>query len=323
MKLTRSRWIVTALLLFACSARAQSPRLGEAAKFVRAEVSWWSGNPPLAPEYLHALSAMNYVQGRLLPANYQILKRDKKLPAVFGPEQCLALQAGLCGNQVQTTCAILKRSLPGIKRRSVEFYLHDEPHNANRNHVTLEVFYAGGWHYFDVTTGTVFRAPGAKRPDEVLSIEQIRAIAKAGGDWRSLAVTNDNNPWVQAVRYAGADPFEPIAWPDTDLLVARSGTLHLRPRADGSGFDIRDLQNVLGFSADYADNIGNVKYTIDPTALGPGKSMLELTFGSCDPADDARLVVSDAAAKPMRRLRSSRLEASPSTSRYPPGQVPF
>ncbi len=66
------------------------------------------------------------------------------MPSRLSPEQCVELEAGLCGRHVDRFDKIFRKSLPDAKLRSVEFYVHDEKDDKNFNHVVIEVFLQRG-----------------------------------------------------------------------------------------------------------------------------------------------------------------------------------
>src|ERR1051326_3063058 len=143
------------------------------------------------------MSAMNYVQAVLSPDRYAALLSRGQLSPTMDPEHCLKLEAGICGNHVETCNKILERCKIPIKRRAVEYYLHDEQHNNNQSHVALEIYYGNGWHLFDITAGTVFVRRNAKSQDDLLSTAEIKSLIEQGQPWRDLAVTNAANSWCR------------------------------------------------------------------------------------------------------------------------------
>src|SRR5262249_15528529 len=148
---------------------------------------------------------MNYVQSHVRPSNYLTLVSNKRLPANMNAEKCLELEAGICGSHVETFHKVMENCDITVKRRSVEFYLHDEVNEKNSNHIAVEVFYGGRWRFFDVTSGTVFLRPGAKKQDDLLSAIEIRELAKASETWRDLMVTNAANDWCRRYAHAKQD----------------------------------------------------------------------------------------------------------------------
>src|SRR4051812_24567370 len=220
------------------AASAQTPALNRAAQTVRTEVNSWGSGTGLAPEYLYALSTMNYVQSRLSSANYAALMAGSNPPASLDAEQCLTLEAGLCGSHVDTFDKVLAACAFPVRRRAVEWYLHDEKARNNRNHVAAEVFYASRWHLFDVTSCTIVPAEHAKAQDDLLGAEELMAAAKRDGAWRPRILSNAAAVWNRQAQSGHYDAMEQFKWPDVDVLYARSGTIHLRPDREGATYDL-------------------------------------------------------------------------------------
>ena len=116
-----SREIVVRKTQSAATSNTARPHRAKAIETIRKQVQWFGPNPEkYSREFLYGLATMSHVQSRLSPLNYSILvKANKKLPR--NTEECLALEAGICGNQVQAFLAIVKQF--GIRARPVEFYL--------------------------------------------------------------------------------------------------------------------------------------------------------------------------------------------------------
>jgi transglutaminase superfamily protein len=111
---------------------------------------WYKVGAPYSHGRLIAQAAMDYVLGHVSLTAYGYLE-------IFGgplpghtPDSVLGRQAGVCGHAALTFAAIVKRL--GLPARSVQFYFQD-PGNVPNNHIAVEVFYDGGWHYFDPTFG--------------------------------------------------------------------------------------------------------------------------------------------------------------------------
>lgn len=226
------------------------------------------GNPPgYAPEYLYALATMNYVQAKLSPANHFRLTTAGRLPALLDPEKCLEVEAGLCGHHVDTFDKVFKKCLPKATLRAVEFYLHDEKNGMNRNHVVIEVLYKQHWRFFDVSWGTFFLRRNAEGADDVLSVDQVRALARAGRSWRDLGITNASQIGFRRYLFAQADPFDYLYWPDTDLLVAPESTIHLRPDAGKTSYSLQNIAPNIGFVTEYCGNVRNIKLRLEPQLL--------------------------------------------------------
>ena len=115
-------------------------------------------------EALVAHVAMNYVAGHVTAAAYGYLNAVSGTPPAATAESVLAAGAGICGHASLTYAAILHRF--NIPVRSVQFYY---PDNVN-NHIAVEVYYGGGWHYYDPTWDAYY-ADG----DDVLSITEARS----------------------------------------------------------------------------------------------------------------------------------------------------
>ncbi len=126
---------------------------------------------------------------------------------------------------MQAFLAIVKQF--GIRARPVEFYLRGSIPAKNHSHICAEVFYNGGWHFFDVTWGTFYRRPDGK-VDDLMSWTEIRQA----NDARNLAITNQSDLWYQQWRAAGLDPFEYVDWSEMDVLTGRTGMIHLRATPD-------------------------------------------------------------------------------------------
>jgi hypothetical protein len=249
---------------------ATRPHMTNAIETIRKQVQWFGPNPEKhSREFLYGIATMNHVQSRLSPLNYSILaKANKKLPR--NTEECLALEAGICGNQVQAFLALVKRF--GIRARPVEFYLRGAIPAKNHSHICAEVFYDDDWHFFDVTWGTFYRRPDGKE-DDLMSWREIRQAQDA----RDLAITNQSDLWYQQWRAAGLDPFEYVDWSEIDVLTGRTGTIHLRATPDLKGrlliYTPTHQPNYVGRNSSDAD-MGSVKVRLVGTDRKPG--MLEI-----------------------------------------------
>ena len=144
---------------------------------VRHEVQWAQGSTtaPLGGQ-LVAEAAMDYVVGHVSTGAYGYLELlfgeppgGADLPSYFeGVNRILASQTGICLHAERTFSAIV-RAL-GFPVRDVGFDFV-EPNGLPDSHSAAEVFYGGGWHFFDPTFGQ-FWTDGA---GTVLSIESVRA----------------------------------------------------------------------------------------------------------------------------------------------------
>lgn len=140
---------------------------------VQHEDAWAAGIYPAGQ--LAAMSAMNYVVGHVSAAAYGYLEKSSlPLQAVGGDTDAalantvLAAQAGICGQAADTFAAILIQL--GYQVRSVQFYWK-LPAGTPDSHIAVEVFYGGGWHFFDPTFGLFWTG----RKGGVLSIGGVRA----------------------------------------------------------------------------------------------------------------------------------------------------
>jgi len=200
----------------------EQPHLDRAVTRIRQQVGWFGEKPTkYSKEFLCAVATMNYVQSEVSPLRYSLLVRDrKKLPT--NPEEYLSSRAGICGGQVMTFREILTRLK--IRNRPVEFYLRGATPAENQSHIGADVFYAGEWHFFDITWGTFFR-PRDGRADDVLSIDEVLKTENVA----ELAITNASNLWFQQWTAAGLDPFEYINAREKDVIVGRNGVINIRP----------------------------------------------------------------------------------------------
>ena len=161
---------------------AATPRpLVVAVEQVQREVAWaqhgtsgstWAphGPSPLSLGELRAVSALNYVVGHVSASAYGYFEiMGAQLPFA-SPDSVLAAQAGFCGDAALTFAALVKHF--GYEVRSVQFYF-TTPGGAPDNHIAVEVFYGGGWHYIDPTFGVYWTDAAGN----VLSIADVRAGA--------------------------------------------------------------------------------------------------------------------------------------------------
>ena len=140
---------------------------------VRRQVDYQTGDKfPYSQGRLVAQAAMDYVVGHVSASAYGYLdKYNLPLPSAT-PDSALGAQAGICGHAALTLAAIVKRF--GYQVRSVQFYYTDPAGPAgppvSDNHIADEVFYDGGWHFFDPTFGVYWTDANAN----VLSITDVR-----------------------------------------------------------------------------------------------------------------------------------------------------
>ena len=161
--------------------KAHTPTpLALAVRQVRHEVQWAQGSTtePLSGQ-LAAEAAMDYVVGHVSTGAYGYLELvfdeapgGPKLPSYYeSVNTILASQTGICVHAERTFAAIV--TALGFQVRDVGFdyvELNGEP----GSHSAAEVFYDGGWHFFDPTFGRFWTDAAGN----VLSITDVRA---AGG----------------------------------------------------------------------------------------------------------------------------------------------
>jgi transglutaminase-like putative cysteine protease len=145
--------------------------LAVAVEQVRREVAyaeWYGGGVPYAHGRLVAQSAMDYVLGHVSATAYGYLEifGGGQLPTDHA-DSVLATQDGVCGHAALTFAAIVKRF--GLAVRSVQFY-YEDPGNIPDSHIAVEVFYDGGWHFYDPTFGLFWTDASGN----VLSIADVR-----------------------------------------------------------------------------------------------------------------------------------------------------
>ncbi len=173
--------------------------LAVAVQQVRREVGyaeWYPVGAPYSHGRLVAQAAMDYVVGHVSLTAYGYLE-------VFGgqlpgqtPDSVLGSQAGICGHAALAFAAIVKRF--DLPVRSVQFYFQDPTNNAPNSHIAAEVFYDGGWHYFDPTYGLFWTDANGS----VLPITDVRS--GSGTEQKdTLAMTN----LVQDTHYGDATAF--------------------------------------------------------------------------------------------------------------------
>jgi hypothetical protein len=173
------------------------------------EVRWAQGSTtaPLGGQ-LVAEAAMDYVVGHVSTGAYGYLELlfgeppgGADLPSYYeSVNRILGSQTGICVHAERTFAAIVHRL--GLRVRDVGFDFVD-PGGQPDSHAAAEVYYDGGWHFFDPTFGQ-FWTDGAGR---VLSIADVRA---AGG-----IVHRDGASFTNLIE----DPQSPAggdAWFETD-----------------------------------------------------------------------------------------------------------
>lgn len=163
-------------------AARRTTSLAAAVLQVRREVGWSKEYAPSSYSVgaLTALAAMNYVATHVSSTTYAIVvppglplptrrlhhHLDSNANAILGA------QAGECGYHVIAFRAILKHL--GYTVRDVSFAYQDPWTGAPGGHSSVEVYYDGGWHYFDPTYDVYWTNPTS---GSVLSIAGERAHA--------------------------------------------------------------------------------------------------------------------------------------------------
>jgi len=164
----------------------------------RREVAWAEyadkgTGTPYSDGQLVGLSAMNYVVGHVSTGAYGYLELFGGTLPTSKPDSILGMQAGICGHAALTFAAIVQHF--GYSVRSVQFY-YMTPDGTPDSHIADEVFYDGGWHFFDPTFGVYWTDANGN----ALAITDARA---GGGtehkDWASFTNFMED-PW-----YAGDD----------------------------------------------------------------------------------------------------------------------
>lgn len=149
---------------------------------VRHEVQWAQGSitTPLGAQ-LVAEATLDYVVGHVSTGAYGYLELLLGEPP-GGPElppytesvrEILSDQVGICVHAERTFAKIV-RTL-GFRVRDVGFDFV-EPNGEPDSHAADEVYYAGGWHFFDPTFGQFWT-------DSAGNVLSIAAVRKAGGTW--------------------------------------------------------------------------------------------------------------------------------------------
>lgn len=151
-----------------------TPTPAEQAEQYVARVTWAAeASDPTRPKgEIVALAAMNYVADNhvnLFMRSY--LKEHGGIPSLKTANEMLAAEAGLCGNAADVFATIVRHF--GYQVRSVAFYYADPP-GTQDGHTAAEVYYDGGWHYFDPTFSLYWRDAST---GNVLDI----GTARAGG----------------------------------------------------------------------------------------------------------------------------------------------
>ena len=172
--------------------------LAVAEEQVRREVAWAEHadkdtGTPFSDGQLVGLSAMNYVVGHVSAGAYGYLELFGGALPTSKPDSILGTQAGICGHAALTFAAIVQHL--GYSVRSVQFF-YTTPDGTADSHIADEVFYDGGWHFFDPTFGVYWTDGNGN----ALAITDARA---GGGTEHKDDVSFTNvieDPW-----YAGDD----------------------------------------------------------------------------------------------------------------------
>lgn len=140
---------------------------------VRREVAYVKGGvPQYSRGQLVSEAALDYVAGHVSDTAYGYIaafEGKKKVPRPT-PNGALRTQAGICTGAAVTFGTIVHHF--GFKVRSVNFYYDDPPpYNTPDGHVAVEVWYDGGWHFFDPTFGLFW----SDASGHVLPVDQVRA----------------------------------------------------------------------------------------------------------------------------------------------------
>jgi hypothetical protein len=160
-----------------------------------------------------ALEALNISQMMLSSArygfraevsNYRLAPKDLA--------ECLGNWLGICGNHVEFFLHIMHEL--GLKARPLQFYY--EVRGRRHSHIAAEVFYAGGWRYFDVTWGAVF-------PSGRHLLFHSYAEIKAQRD--AKPAVNENNTWYSIRAFVQEDAFEYLRAEPKSVLFGMIGVI--------------------------------------------------------------------------------------------------
>lgn len=170
--------------------------------------------------YVVSLATMSYVVGHVSAPQYGYLRYIAHQPLPRTAAEALEMQAGICGNAATTMQTMLAHF--HVEARRVDVY-YSTPNASSNGHTTVEVRYAGTWHWFDPTWGTIYVRPGTAQ-SRVLSLVQVLELSPAAR--RAARIGDDTLLWDRAVVAAGR-----VFGLDTGRLFL---TLpHLRVRVDG------------------------------------------------------------------------------------------
>lgn len=155
-------------------------QLAVAIEQVRREVYWGQGGVGYPRGQLVAQAALDYTVGHISTGAYGYLELvGQPLPAYTeSANDMLSGQAGICGHAT-TVFATIVASF-GLPTRSVQFSYNDP---APDGHIAAEVYYDGGWHFFDPTYGQFW----TDLSGSVLSIDDVRnGLGSLQRDWASF-----------------------------------------------------------------------------------------------------------------------------------------
>ena len=235
-------WAAVLSVVQAAGPPAPTPHTDRAVVLVRQQADHLArGRKSVSADFFSSLATVNFVQSRLSSLNYsQRATAEQKLPTSV--EECLQLNAGICGNHVATFLKIARRL--ELRARPVEFYFRGERPDTNHSHICAEVFYKKRWRLFDITWGTFFRRPGNDL-DDLAGIEELRSHRMS----RAWAITNQSDLWYQQWTATGLDPLEYLDHSRVDILRGRNGTIHLEAadrNATSAVYQPRHQPNFVG-----------------------------------------------------------------------------
>lgn len=197
---------VALLLLLFVAPPNRGGLVDRAVEDVRSGVAYAARVLPSADhDYLTALAVTTYVVGHVSAPAYGYRKEVAGESLPTSPEQALEMGAGICGEAATTAIALYDRL--GVPAREVWITY------SGGGHMTVEVYYAGAWHWFDPTFG-FFYGPGA-------DVESIAtALAQSPAERAARYIGNDSLLWAQVVRQAGIEMQVGLALADAKRITA-------------------------------------------------------------------------------------------------------
>ena len=141
--------------------------LATAVAQVRREVAWGQSGSTLSYGRLVAEAAMNYTVGHVSTASYGYYALYGGTPYLSTPNDILGYQTGLCGKASYAFAAIVHAFGFDVRRVQFSWMLQNGTPDA---HTAAEVYYDGGWHFFDPTFGVTW----LDQNGNVLSIADAR-----------------------------------------------------------------------------------------------------------------------------------------------------